>query len=79
MPQSQDHDLLVELRTEMRGVRDDIKEIKDGTAAQLLDHETRVRALEKQSERWFGKQSAIATTIASAIALIAAYISSGRI
>jgi len=35
-----DHDLLIELRTEMQNVRNDIKELKDGTA-------TRIQALEK--------------------------------
>lgn len=35
MPQSNDHDLLIELRTEMRGIRADIKDIKEGTTARL--------------------------------------------
>jgi hypothetical protein len=35
-----DHDLLIELRTEMQNVRNDIKELKDGTA-------TRIQSLEK--------------------------------
>lgn len=30
-----DHDLLIELRTEMRGIRGDIKEIKDNSAERL--------------------------------------------
>ena len=79
MPQSQDHDLLIELRTEMRGVREDIKDIKDGTADKLLDHETRIRTLEKQNDRWFGKQSVVATLVASAVALISALISAGKV
>jgi hypothetical protein len=58
--QNTDHDLLIELRTEMQGVRSDIKEIKDGTAARLSaleadrvtqkefqDHEDRIRFIEK--------------------------------
>jgi hypothetical protein len=32
---SSDHDLLIELRTEMRGVRDDIKRFNDDTKLQL--------------------------------------------
>lgn len=33
--QPNDHDLLIELRTEMRGMRADIKDIKEGTTARL--------------------------------------------
>jgi hypothetical protein len=56
----QDHDLLIELKTEVRALRGDIKELKDGTAQQLSnlkddhvtrkeheDHETRIRFVEK--------------------------------
>jgi hypothetical protein len=56
----QDHDLLIELRTEMQGVRSDLKEIKDGTALRLSkleedhvsrtdfnDHENRMRFMER--------------------------------
>lgn len=56
----QDHDLLIELRTEMQGMRKDIKDLKDGTATRLMsletdhvtrkehdDHETRMRFVEK--------------------------------
>lgn len=55
----EERDLLIELRTEMKAVRDDIKELKDGTATRLSileadrvtqkdlhDHETRIRRLE---------------------------------
>ena len=55
-----DHDLLIELRTEMRGVRDDIQKLTDGTALRLkaleddhvtridhTDHENRIRFIEK--------------------------------
>jgi hypothetical protein len=34
-PNKEDHDLLVELRTEMRGVRSDIKDLKEGTTARI--------------------------------------------
>jgi hypothetical protein len=44
MPElTNDHDLLVELRTEFRGMRSDIKDLKDGTASRLS-------ALEKKTE-----------------------------
>ena len=32
-----DHDLLVELRTEMRAVRNDLKDIKEGTSKDIAD------------------------------------------
>jgi hypothetical protein len=36
-----DHDVLIELRTEMRNVRNDIKDLKDGTSS-------RIECLEKE-------------------------------
>ena len=45
--QNEDHDLLIELRAEMRAVRADIKELKDGMALTIKDHETRIRYLEE--------------------------------
>ena len=45
-----DHDVLIELRTEMRGMRGDIKDLKDATADKTTDHEMRLRTLE--SQRW---------------------------
>jgi hypothetical protein len=58
--QSQDHDLLVALHEQVKQVRVDIKELKDGTATRLSDlennhvtrdeykdHETRLRFVEK--------------------------------
>lgn len=41
-----DHDLLVELRTEFRGMRSDIKDLKDGTAARLSVLEKKTEDLE---------------------------------
>jgi hypothetical protein len=42
-----DHDLLVELKTEMRLLREDIREMKDGNTVTLEDHESRIRFLER--------------------------------
>lgn len=42
----EDRDLLVELRTEMKGVRADIKQLTDGNDTRLNDHETRLRKVE---------------------------------
>ncbi len=54
-----DRDLLVELRTEMRGVRNDIKELKDNTSQRLERLERDVSSL----KIWRG-------TIIGALALI---------
>lgn len=42
-----DHDLLVTLNTEMRLLRDDIREMKDGSKTTLQDHESRIRFMER--------------------------------
>jgi len=34
-----DHDLLIELRTEVLNIRDDIKELKEGTASRIINLE----------------------------------------
>jgi hypothetical protein len=65
--QNNDHDLLVELRTEMKAVRADIKDLKDGTQARLSslesdrvtqeehkDHENRLRKVENKITYWAG-------------------------
>ena len=41
---------LTEVKTEVRALRADIKDIKDTTKAQIDDHEQRIRQLEKV--RW---------------------------
>jgi len=41
-----DHDLLIRLETKMEGLKNDIAEIKNGTATQLNDHEVRINSLE---------------------------------
>ena len=41
-----DHDLLVTMHEQMKGIKNDIKDMKDGTATKLSDHEIRIRRLE---------------------------------
>jgi hypothetical protein len=41
-----DHDLLIELKTRMESLREDIKDLKDGTSTQIADHENRLSVLE---------------------------------
>ncbi|MEW6126723.1 MAG: hypothetical protein AB1757_06770 [Acidobacteriota bacterium] len=43
----EDHDLLIELRTEVKGMRVDIRDLKDGTTERLTDVERDVDELEK--------------------------------
>jgi hypothetical protein len=46
MDTTNDHDLLIELRTEMRGVRSDIQDLNSGVSKRLDDHEIRLRTNE---------------------------------
>lgn len=41
-----DHDLLVTMHEQIKGIKGDIKELKDGTSSKLTDHERRLRRLE---------------------------------
>jgi hypothetical protein len=41
-----DHDLLIELRTQLVGLKDDIKDIKTGTSNRIAEHEKRLCDLE---------------------------------
>lgn len=41
-----DHDLLIELKTRMESLRNDIRDIKDNTTAKINEHETRIFNLE---------------------------------
>ena len=42
-----DHDLLIELKTKMDGLKEDIKGLKEGTSVKIEDHEKRLGRLEK--------------------------------
>jgi hypothetical protein len=69
-----DHDLLVELKTEMKFLRVDVKEIKDGTSAQLEDHEKRIRTLELLKSKYFWTTAIYSTIGATMITLIIYHI-----
>ena len=49
--QGNDHDLIVELKTKIEGIRDDIKDLKDGTTAKIAEHELRLNTLETNNTR----------------------------
>lgn len=46
LSQMNDHDLLVTMHEQIKGIKADIKELKDGTSTKLSDHELRLRRLE---------------------------------
>jgi uncharacterized membrane protein len=56
-----DHDILIEVRTEMRLLRETVKSSFESGTKQLDDHETRIRSLERSVERtnsqYFNRQS----------------------
>ena len=38
-----DHDILIELKTKMDDLKDDIKDLKDGTSTQIAQHEIAIK------------------------------------
>jgi hypothetical protein len=74
-----DHDILIELRTEMRLLRQAIKDSADGTQRTLDNHEERIRVLEDAHTAEQGRNTAfswIGGITYAAIALIAGLIGS---
>ncbi len=41
-----DHDLLITLHEQVKGIRSDIKDLTEGTSYKITDHELRIRRLE---------------------------------
>lgn len=41
-----DHDLLVTMHEQIKGIKADIRDLKDGTSTKLTDHELRLRRVE---------------------------------
>lgn len=62
-----DHDVLVELRTEMRLLRGDIRDMKDGNTISLSDHEMRLRTLESRIWMISGGVLVLSTAIGYAL------------
>lgn len=50
--QRTDHDTLIRVEALMNGLVSDVKDLKDGTAARLIEHETRLRSLEKIADEY---------------------------
>jgi len=74
-----DHDILIELRVLLGEMRRDMSDMKDGTNKTLADHETRMRALEAQTNSWIGKQSVIGAIIGIIAGLAGSFIQAGKI
>jgi hypothetical protein len=49
-----DHDLLITIHEQVKGIRRDVQDMQDGVKAQLTDHEARIRILERWTWRAIG-------------------------
>jgi hypothetical protein len=67
-----DHDLLVRIDERMNGMHDKVTKLTD-------DHEERLRILEKEANRFIGRQSMVGALIGSVFALLCALITAFRI
>jgi len=65
-----DHDILIELRTEMRLLRETVKNSFDSGTKQLDDHESRLRVLENSHSQYFNRQSLGSGSIVTVAATI---------
>jgi hypothetical protein len=61
-----DHDLLIELKTRMDALKDDIKALSDGTTTKIADHEARLITIEGK-----GSKQAVLITVIIALGFIA--------
>jgi len=52
--QMTDHDILITIVEQIKGIKSDIKELKDGTSSILDDHENRIRSVESKLGTWAG-------------------------
>lgn len=69
-----DHDLLVTMHEQIKGIKSDIKEIKDGTSTQLKDHEDRIRILETDNSSFKGKYAIVAFIVTVIVSIAASWI-----
>lgn len=58
-----DHDLLIVLHEQVKGLRSDIQNLSDVSTKQLTDHETRLRSLEQKVWIWSGAAGIIGAVI----------------
>jgi len=82
-----DHDLLITMHEQIKNIRIDIKELKDGTSERLSkleedhvssevvnDHEARLREIEKFKENWTGRNAVLAVIFMFVIGLLGNFI-----
>ncbi len=73
MPDITDHDLILEMRGDMKLLQADVREIKDNQKTQLSDHETRIRNLEANKNEGKGRERVLQSVVSAAIAFLIAY------
>jgi hypothetical protein len=69
-----DHDLLIELKTEMKNIKEVLIDIKNGTVTIQTDHENRLRKLEKSQDILLGKIVGSSAVISIIIVIAGAII-----
>jgi hypothetical protein len=84
-----DHDLLIELRTEMRGMRADVIEIKTNTVSRIAnleadhisktDYDTLTKDVGKLKLSFAGIAAVGTVIIVVLIPIVSAYISAGKL
>lgn len=70
-----DRDLLITMHEQIKNIRVDIKEIKDGTSLKLEDHEMRLREIEKFKDNWTGRNAVLATVVMFLVGLLGSLVS----
>jgi len=70
-----DHDLLITMHEQIRGIKSDIKEIKDGTTLKIEDHELRLRIIERFKDNWTGRNAILAVVVMFVIGWLGSYLS----
>lgn len=56
---SDDHDLLIRIDSQVKDLKEDIKDLKDGTSIKIADHEKRIGCLELWQSTTTGKSQGI--------------------
>jgi predicted component of type VI protein secretion system len=71
MTEFNDHDLLIELRSDVKAMRTEMVEIKDNIKVRVEDHENRLRRIETTANQGKGQERIIQAIIATiAVALV---------
>ncbi len=69
-----DHDLLVTMHEQIKGIKADIRDLKDGTGDKLSDHETRIRGLESIFESFKGRYAILAVVGMAIVSIVTSWI-----